>query len=224
MKKKNDQLDIFRTEIIPNPDVFQSAPAQPEVNDYSPVGTMKTSINMPLDIHEWVEREAEARGQKKSQIILRALRERMETRPSGFRNDVEWIMDNRILFYNEEVGENIFRWTHYEDSDIAGFDAAYSLSLLDEPAFSYLLIAEDTRDNLRKLFADAVMFNLEVDTPTIMLIPYRFDPHNKTWESLKRHKEISICTPEGLADVAGEILRRTIQANPDWDKDRVGER
>lgn len=161
-----------------------------------------TSINIDLDILAWLDMEADRRKSNRSKIIMDIIRDRIESRPSGFLPDIDWLLQTQINPYMPDlvylpnkpwdVAYDIYE---YYDGDEIGY------------TFSRILIAENTRDRLRELFAEAVLESLDTGVATIMLIPYKLDPKHKVWAAFEKQDLLHVCTPETLALTIKKIGR-----------------
>lgn len=167
-----------------------------------------TSINFESDIFQWLDEESARRGVNRSKLINNIVRERMETRPSGFKADIEWIM-----------GEHLHPGSHVDwkeepiPEDIQDFDAIYSIHRLatddshQDALAGYIILVENTREGLRRLFADAMLFHLNNGNhPILLMIPYKLDPDNKVWKGFSQFEPIQVRTPEKLVPAVNRYL------------------
>lgn len=173
--------------------------------------TKNTSVNLEFEVFDWLDEESEKRGVNRSKLINEIVRDRMGTRPSGLRHDVEWILDNKLndflkykqLDYNEEL------WG-------ASYVIYRDLSPIEEPdcPVCFIMVAELTRNRLRELFAEAMILSLEdEDVPTIMLIPYKTDPSNKIWKAFSKQELLSVKTPENFLSIVHNSWSKFLSEN-----------
>lgn len=177
---------------------------------------VNASFNLPRDVSVWLSEYADTVSTTKTSVLVKTLQDAMNEKGSGFRTDVEWILRNKISYHKRTFGESTeFHWKYEDVENYGDFTSGYSLSLDEEPPLGYVLAAENTRNNLRQLFADAVMFYMEKMLSVILLIPYRLDPTHKVWTALKKHDGIQVCTPETLVD---EIEGLMAALPDDWNE------
>lgn len=160
-----------------------------------------TSINLDADIYEWIVYEMKQRDTTRSKAINLVLRERMEQRPSGFIHDIRWIYENQDQFQIKDTSYN-------KDWFVGGF----TVSLGKDPAellppFAKILVAENTRDDLMLLFAEAVVDQSQSGLPLVLVIPYKLDKGHKVWTTLDKQRLIHVVTPENLLKVLTDLSK-----------------
>lgn len=161
-----------------------------------------TSINIDLDILSWLDLEADRRKSNRSKIIMDIIRDRIESRPSGFLPDIDWLLQTQINPYiadldpapdkSWDVVQDIYEWDELTEGGTL---------------ICRVLIVEKTRDRLRELFAEAVLESLDTGISTILLIPYKLDPKHKVWAAFEKQDLLYVCTPETLASTIKKIGR-----------------
>lgn len=182
-------------------------------------GSRNTSVSLENEVFDWLDTQGEKYGINRSKLINDIIRERIRRRPSGLNHDIEWILDNKVNYHKLAFGTDCkFHYKLEDCPEYGDFSTAYSITLDDEPPLAYVLAAEDTRETLKDLFADSVMFYMEKVTPIILVIPYRMDPSHKIWELLSKHEGIIVTTPEDLVDHIEGIMSGLPE---DWNHPRV---
>ena len=158
------------------------------------------SFKLPKELNDWLANQAENQGRNKTKVLIDILQERMVSRPSGFKHDMEWLLEENY----SQKGTNDLVYNHHEQKgENNAFDTAYKLvnrhfERKGEEIVCYVIPAESTRENLKDLFANAVIFNVENDHPVILLIPYILTPDHRIWKAFEKYPDIHICTPDRL--------------------------
>jgi hypothetical protein len=189
--------------------------------------TKNTSINLPVDLLDWLKEQATKRHSTLSRTAADFLKERMDSHAPGIVNDIEWILNNRLPNYcmwfpdipadtNDVIAAfTIERKATQEETDFMRDYAkeayislhpkqpqlAQSFAEVNEihgVAACRILVATQTRHKLMRLFTAAIMDRDESAMETILVVPYKLDPRHKIWNSVRKQDRLQICTPDGL--------------------------
>jgi len=171
--------------------------------------TVNKSISFSPDVLEWLDIQADKRGISRSKVFNDIVRDRMDSAPSGLKHDVEYLLENN--YSTDGFNLSNLTWSHFNTKDKNSvFKTVYKLKDVrnkfdPDNTACYVIPTETTRDNLRELFANAVIFNVDHASPVVLLIPYKLNPRHKIWSAFEQYPSIYICTPESFITAIGII-------------------
>lgn len=174
----------------------------PEHTNKSPINT---SINIDHDLADWIKSEQKRRKVTRSKLINLVIRERLNQRPVGFIHDIRWLLEEKHGPFN------IVESKHNKDWFAGAFEVLDPRNIAgpaeDGELVCKILVAENTRDDLMRLFAESVVEQSSALCPVILLIPYKLDKTHRVWSALDKQVLIHVVTPDGLIKTIHDLAR-----------------